>query len=713
VPKAYEYAWNDEFIAMNGFASALSDSVGAVSRFLDTREEGIPVVVYNPLAIARTDLVEMVLPDGLGNATVLSVVNGIGEAVPSQIVAGSDGRAHALFMADVPSVGFAVYGVSPRFGGIRQGRGEATPSRLQNERYRVTVNTAGDVSSIYDLVAGRELLAAPIRLAFLTEWPSEFPAWNMDWADRRQEPRGFVEGAPRVRVIENGPLRYALQIDRESENSSFREVIRLGSGDTSERVEFVQHIDWRARECSLKATFPLAVSNNRATYNWEPGAVQRGNNQATQYEVPSHGWFDLSESSGGYGITVLSGAKYGSDKPNDNTLRLTLLYTPATTDEYCEQRSQDIGRHDIAFGLVGHSGPLSKSLAHWQAQRFEQPLLAFAVSRHSGSLGKQFGWITPDHKEASVQALKRTEDGKSTLLRLQELEGKATAIKLQTHSAVSSAAEANGLERGLGPLESSRNEVSLRLGPYQLQSVRLSTQPNTSVSGPESLPLELSYNVDAVSWNYAREDGDLDGAGASLPAEMLPNTVTAGAVKYRMGPFTNGQKNALVPRGQVVELPRGYTRVGLLMARAYGSHKSVFAFGNTTRTIEVASWNGFLGQWDNRVFDGPVPDVSYCIDNVVRRLEPAYVHTDRLAWYASHYHRRDGGDALYAYSYLFSYMMDIPPGETQLSLPNDEGLRVFAMSVMRGDDSDAVALTPLYPEFTRDGSFAQRFGALP
>ena len=52
IPKAYEFAWNDEIIAANGFASVLTHSMTGLVRGLDTRP-GEPVVVYNPLAIAR------------------------------------------------------------------------------------------------------------------------------------------------------------------------------------------------------------------------------------------------------------------------------------------------------------------------------------------------------------------------------------------------------------------------------------------------------------------------------------------------------------------------------------------------------------------------------------------------------------------------------------------------------------------------------------
>ncbi len=57
-PRAYEFAWNDDAIAMNQFAGVLTDATSAVAAGLNTKVTGVPVVVYNPLNIAREDVVE-------------------------------------------------------------------------------------------------------------------------------------------------------------------------------------------------------------------------------------------------------------------------------------------------------------------------------------------------------------------------------------------------------------------------------------------------------------------------------------------------------------------------------------------------------------------------------------------------------------------------------------------------------------------------------
>ena len=57
-PRSYEFAWNDDVIAMNQFADVVNDATEGVAAALNTATEGVPVVVFNPLNIERADLVE-------------------------------------------------------------------------------------------------------------------------------------------------------------------------------------------------------------------------------------------------------------------------------------------------------------------------------------------------------------------------------------------------------------------------------------------------------------------------------------------------------------------------------------------------------------------------------------------------------------------------------------------------------------------------------
>src|SRR5665213_2671229 len=151
---------------------------------------------------------------------------------------------------------------------------------------------------------------------------------------------------------------FALPVDVREELNSVAgapacQTIRLASGSAGNRVEFFTNIDWKGKECALKAVFPLTVSNPQATYNWELGTVSRGNNDPKKYEVPSHKCFDLTDTSGSYGVSILDDCKYGSDKPSDNTVRLTLLYTPGTRGGYQHQGTPDWGKQVMTYAVEG------------------------------------------------------------------------------------------------------------------------------------------------------------------------------------------------------------------------------------------------------------------------------------------------------------------------------------------------------------------------
>src|SRR5262249_35853613 len=150
-----------------------------------------------------------------------------GRKIQSQVV-----QDKLLFLARVPSVGYAVYDTVFKMYDAERAHATAdstlkvSPTSLENHRYRIALNGDGDVSSIFDRQLNRELLAEPLRLAIKNDTPAQWPAWNMDWTDQQKPPRAYVSGKTRVQVVENGPVRVAVEVSRETEVSKFSQTIR-------------------------------------------------------------------------------------------------------------------------------------------------------------------------------------------------------------------------------------------------------------------------------------------------------------------------------------------------------------------------------------------------------------------------------------------------------------------------------------------------------
>ena len=721
-PRAYEFAQNDDVIASNQFADVLKSATQAVASELDTRVSGAPIIVYNPLNVKREDLVEADLPGGDTSIKAVSVYGPDGKEVPAQI---EDGR--MLFLATAPSVGYAVYNVKNGSGAAASRELKVSSTSLENARYRVAISTDGDVTSIFDKSIQKELLSGPVRLAISQDAPKNWPAWNMDFDQEQAPPRSYVSGPAKIRVVENGPARVAVEVSRGGEGSRFKQTVRLSAGDAGNRVEFTEAIDWRTLSGNLKAVFPLAATNKLSTYNWEVGTIQRPAAFDRQFEVASHHWIDQTDESGSYGATILTDVKNGSDKRDDKTLRLTLLRSPGEASEmkgdYTDELNQDWGHHDILFGIAGHAGDWRTGQTDWQAYRLSTPLIAFTTEKHAGRLGRDFSLVSLDHPNIRILALKKAEQSDEVIVRMVELDGKETPqVRIKFASPLDAAREVNGQELPVGPVSVVDGALQTSFKPYQPRTfaIRLG-KAGINDPGTVSQPVDLKYDLDAASADDTKSIGGFDSKGNALPAEMLPANLAVDGVNFKLAPAGAGKPNAVLAKGQTIDLPAGnFNRVYFVAASANGDQQTTFKLGDTAKTLTIEDWGGFVGQWDTRIWkprpaevtlgggrshtpehqaalrkdwsfsanhatwdlkNSGSPDWSPSYPSDYLGLRPGYIKPATLAWYASHHHTAEGLNEPYAYSYLFVYSLDLPAGARAMTLPNNPDIRIMAVSV--------------------------------
>jgi len=161
-----------------------------------------------------------------------------------------------------------------------------------------------------------------------------------------------------------------------------------------------------------------------------------------------------------------------------------------------------------------------------------------------------------------------------------------------------------------------------------------------------------------------------------------------------------------VAKGQTIDLPAGsYNRVYVLAAAANGDRKAAFEVGDKAVELNVEDWGGFIGQWDNRKWEAKDTTIPAQDGRPARTehddyakmigVQPGYIKRADLAWYCSHHHNAAGENVPYAYSYLFAYRIDLPAGAKTIRLPNDTGIRVFALSAAH-EEPEMRPAQPLY-----------------
>ncbi len=708
-PKSYEFAWNDDVIAMNQFAGVLTNATEAVASALNTQTKGTPVVVYNPLNVERDDVVEAQIDFNGSAPQSVRVTGPDGKPVPAQI---SNGK--VLFVAHAPSVGYAVYDVEPATAPASGTETLHVSERtLENPYYRVQLNDAGDVASIFDKALHKELLAAPARLAISYDNPRQWPAWNMDWDQEQASPKEYVGGPARIRIVENGPARVAISVSRETAGSKFEQTIRLAAGEAGKRVEFSNVVDWNTRESNLKATFPLTASNRMATYNWDIGTIERPTAEPKKFEVPSHQWIDLTDMSGDFGGTVLTGMKNGSDKPKDNTIRLTLILTPGTRGGFPDQATQDIGHHEFVYGFAGHAKDWRHAQTDWQGEELTNPVVAFATGKHGGSLGRQISLLKVSNPRIRVMALKKAEHGDEVILRMVEMDGAPQSdVRVTFAGPIAAAREVNGQEQPIGSATVRDGSLVTSFGAYQPRTfaIKLGHAP-VSVPTVHSAPVSLQYDLATATTHGTASTAGFDGKGDALPAEMLPDQINFDSIQFRLASAKSGEPNAIAAKGQSIDLPAGHwNRVYLLAAADGGDQKAAFRIGEKSVDLNVEDWGGFVGQWDDRIWkekevtrpSGPGEPARTETDPYAEMvgLRPGYIKRANLAWYCNFHHDPSGANVAYSYSYLFGYSIDLPPGAKTITLPDNEKVRILAISVA-DEHPEVHPVQPLYDTLGR------------
>ena len=449
-------------------------ALGTIAAHVNTKvTEGVPVMIFNPLAWERSGVVpvEVQLPE---TASDVSVIDAEGRVLPSEIVSKDDAthRFKLLVKAEkIPSMGYSVLHV---VAGKKPFDSDLSAHELtiENAALRVTVDkTTGCITSLFDKKSNFESLASGAcgnELQLFKDLPKDYDAWNIDPGTLDQPPVK-LDTADSVTLTENDPMRAAIRVVKHTEKSKFVQDIVLYTGD--DQVEIQNDIDWHEEHRLLKAAFPLAASSAKATYEIPYGSIERTterNNswQKAQFEVPALRWADLGN--GSHGVSLINNSKYGYDA-RDNVLRLSLLRSPTWPDPVADR-----GRQQFTFALYPHAGDWKQALTVRHGFGFNYGLKAMQVEAHEGALPTRHSFVSAEPENVVLTAMKKAEDGDGLVFHLYEWAGKASEIKLDVPPGAKNAVETNLLEQPAGkPLKVESGAVRLPVKPYEIVAVKV------------------------------------------------------------------------------------------------------------------------------------------------------------------------------------------------------------------------------------------------
>jgi len=460
--------------AMERGQRALDFSLETLTNDIDTRGEGSPVVVYNPLAWERTEPVICRVP-GMGKAGAFKVVDADGTEIPHQVLpaapapaagapAAAPGGERIVFIAGrVPSLGYKLFRILPT---------EQAPSYktalaaaadgLENEFFKVRIDPkTGWVAAIYDKANGRDVLGGPGNvLQAIRDEPKDMSAWELDL----KESAGSIgQDGARVALVESGPVRAVVRAQSRFGASSFTQDIVLYAGVA--RVDFRTAVNWQDRNLMIKAAFPLSFKSDQAEFEIPYGSISR---KTDGTEVPAIRWVDAADASGAFGVALLNDRKYGFDV-KDGVLRMSVVHGATAPDP-----EADRGPHEVYYSLYPHRGDWKEAQTARRGYEFNNPLIPRAAMIHPGGMPSSHSFVTAGPENVLLSALKK-ETGyynRALILRVYEAHGKKTEARIEFPWPVTFA-ETDLIERPAGKLADGGTTVTLTLNPYEIKTVRV------------------------------------------------------------------------------------------------------------------------------------------------------------------------------------------------------------------------------------------------
>ncbi|MEA2292335.1 MAG: alpha-mannosidase, partial [Solirubrobacteraceae bacterium] len=353
---------------------------------------------------------------------------------------------------------YARDGVPALGGGARHPRPRARADGcvLADDRVRLTIDRDGLFTSVHDLRADREALAAPGNLLQLfRDTPTRWDAWDVD-EHYTHNGRDLVEA--QVTVEDDG-----VRIVRTTGPSTITQVVTLHDG----AIDIACTVGWHDRQKLLKLAFPLDVLADRATSEIQFGHVHRPTHtntswDAARFETCAHRWVHVGEP--GYGVAVANDSTYGHDirrAGSTTTVRLSLLRAPLFPDPDADQ-----GEHRFTVSLRAGSS-IGDAVA--EGYRLNLPLREVRGGAGVTPL------VTVDDPAVVVESVKLAEDrGGDVVVRLYEALGTRATARVTADFPHTAVMETDLLERP-SPEPACLADGVLRVRPFQLVTLRFFT----------------------------------------------------------------------------------------------------------------------------------------------------------------------------------------------------------------------------------------------
>lgn len=286
-------------------------------------------------------------------------------------------------------------------------------NNIETPFYKAVLNDDGSIASLIDKKQDRQWVDGDFnKLKIYTDHPGNYDAWDIlpNYKDKQIE----INVKEKLALAELDGECATFKTVLSTEKSTWTMFIRFFRRSCGIEVENI--VDWNEKHKLAKAEFDCNVLTRKALCDTSAGFIERDTHKNTtwqqaRFETCHHKWADLSETDGG--IAIINDGKYGIGF-DENTMSLSLLRATIRPDV-----TSDMGQHNFCYMIYPHNKNAVDANINKIAFQFNEQLVKADV-QYSGDT----------FEPLYLQAMKQSEDGSMTVIRLSEQDGKRGKIKL-------------------------------------------------------------------------------------------------------------------------------------------------------------------------------------------------------------------------------------------------------------------------------------------
>lgn len=450
------------------YKEAIASGEGLIKTALESISSKIDlesrsVIVFNTMSYNRADIVEVSIPEG---ENIFGLEDLQGNEVEVQWI--DNNRKFIFFAEGIPSKGYKVYKLTDKVNKVFT-KNINMERNFENEFFKITFDDDFNIIDLFDKVNCRKVLKKNAKANVLQAFedrPIQWENWDIDIYYKKK--MWEVNDLQKVEVIEEGPIRYCIKLERSFCDSKIKQYIYFYKNIP--RIDFKNCIDWKEKNILLKVAFPVDINSSRATYEIQYGNIERETHNNTswdlaKFEVCGHKWADISE--GGYGVSLINDCKYGYDI-KDGVIRLTLLKSGKYPNP-----DADLGYHEFTYSIYPHKDTWKEAETQIMAYNLNVPMYSVIGEGHKGILEKEASFLKVSKDNCIVEVVKKAEDDASVIIRLYEYKNKREKVDMSFNKEIVTAYECNLMEDIIEQVVCKDNIINFDLMPYEIKTFRI------------------------------------------------------------------------------------------------------------------------------------------------------------------------------------------------------------------------------------------------